>query len=57
MNFRYLPEPKYEKCPKCKNDILFTCGEKEIGMCNSCQDKAINHANERAEWNYYHSGE
>lgn len=49
-----MRERKYETCPKCKKEILFCDGEIEDGWCYKCQDKAISHANERAEWNYFH---
>lgn len=48
-------ETQYEICPKCKKDILFSCSEREEKMCYRCIDRAIEHSNERAEWNYYHN--
>jgi uncharacterized protein (DUF983 family) len=45
---------KYDICPHCKKNTLFSSMEEELNMCNRCQDKAIDHANERAEWHYYH---
>lgn len=49
-----MAERKYERCLKCKVEILFCNNEIEDGWCYKCQDKAIAHSNERREWNYYH---
>lgn len=48
-------------CPKCKKPMRHDDSEvcAELGwdpwVCDPCDDKAIARANERAEWNYYHS--
>lgn len=43
-----------EICPHCKKRRLWSRIEQEDGMCGNCVDLAIEHANERREWDYYH---
>ncbi|QIG69834.1 hypothetical protein F67_I3_11_008 [Rhizobium phage RHph_I3_11] len=41
-------------CRDCTKP-LYSNMEIEERLCNRCTDKLIQHANERAEWHYYHS--
>lgn len=48
-------------CCKCKKRPVEVIPEADDGadwissQCGSCNDRDIEHANERREWNYYHS--
>lgn len=43
-------------CTTCQ-EALWTDIEIDCGLCNRCQDRMIDRANRRAEWDYYHPGE
>ncbi len=47
-------------CPKCGMPMRYDDSEIAaeldwpMWLCDPCDDKAIAHANERAEWHYFH---
>lgn len=48
-------------CVRCKNrevEVIRDCGDDGdyvSSQCGHCNDRDVERANERREWNYYHS--
>lgn len=46
-------------CPKCKQYMRYSQLMSDLDVdpyvCDPCDDEAIERANERAEWDYYHN--
>lgn len=52
--FRGESEMKCQKCGGCMGLDNGSEHEDAHWRCLPCEDRVVQHANERAEWNYYH---
>lgn len=54
-----MSRPICVECKKreCEQFESYEDGTYYDDRCGYCNDRQIEHANERAEWNYYHGGE